>query len=96
MVDCLHAFHVHDRETFVNTFMLQIGVLSNHLNGRDTHVRQIKVYGPRPYVLSNSLIPSLSSLVVGNCLTEELSVTEIRFRINHFSSPLESLLCIQL
>ncbi|MED6111567.1 Anaphase-promoting complex subunit 10 [Stylosanthes scabra] len=38
------------RETFVNTFMLQIAVLSNHLNGRDTHVRQIKVYGPRPCV----------------------------------------------
>ncbi|CAI0392291.1 unnamed protein product [Linum tenue] len=36
------------RETFVNTFMLQIAVISNHLNGRDTHVRQIKVYGPRP------------------------------------------------
>lgn len=36
------------RETFVNTFMLQIAVLSNHLNGRDTHVRQIKVYGPGP------------------------------------------------
>ncbi|KAM3757369.1 hypothetical protein ACB098_02G182400 [Castanea mollissima] len=36
------------RETFVSTFMLQIAVLSNHLNGRDTHVRQIKVYGPRP------------------------------------------------
>ncbi|KAK8673234.1 hypothetical protein V6N13_111583 [Hibiscus sabdariffa] len=36
------------RETFVNTFMLQIAVLSNHLNGRDTHVRQIEVYGPRP------------------------------------------------
>lgn len=38
------------RETFVNTFMLQISVLCNHLNGRDTHVRQIKVYGPRPWV----------------------------------------------
>ncbi|KAJ9703479.1 hypothetical protein PVL29_005012 [Vitis rotundifolia] len=38
------------RETFVNTFMLQIAILSNHLNGRDTHVRQIKVYGPPPYV----------------------------------------------
>ncbi|CAN0919336.1 Anaphase-promoting complex subunit 10, partial [Linum grandiflorum] len=37
-----------NRETFVNTFMLQIAVLSNHLNGRDTHIRQIKVYGPRP------------------------------------------------
>ncbi|XP_057973629.1 anaphase-promoting complex subunit 10-like isoform X2 [Malania oleifera] len=36
------------RETFVNTFMLQIAVLSNHLNGRDTHVRQIKIYGPQP------------------------------------------------
>ncbi|CAG7871820.1 anaphase-promoting complex subunit 10 [Brassica rapa] len=36
------------RETFVNTFMLQIAMLSNHLNGRDTHIRQIKVYGPRP------------------------------------------------
>ncbi|XP_057547497.1 anaphase-promoting complex subunit 10 [Amaranthus tricolor] len=39
------------RETFVNTFMLQIAVLSNHLNGRDTHVRQIKVYGPRPNLI---------------------------------------------
>lgn len=36
------------RETFIHTFMLQIAVLSNHLNGRDTHVRQIKVFGPRP------------------------------------------------
>ncbi|CAK9322543.1 unnamed protein product [Citrullus colocynthis] len=36
------------KDTFVNTFMLQIAVISNHLNGRDTHVRQIKIYGPRP------------------------------------------------
>ncbi|CAM0879371.1 unnamed protein product [Alopecurus aequalis] len=36
------------RETSIHTFMLQIAVLSNHLNGRDTHVRQIKIYGPRP------------------------------------------------
>uniref|UniRef100_A0A453A0D4 DOC domain-containing protein n=1 Tax=Aegilops tauschii subsp. strangulata TaxID=200361 RepID=A0A453A0D4_AEGTS len=35
-------------ETFIHTFMLQIAVLANHLNGRDTHVRQIKIYGPRP------------------------------------------------
>ncbi|GLU19876.1 hypothetical protein SLE2022_360990 [Rubroshorea leprosula] len=34
--------------TFVNTFMLQFAVLSNHLNGRDTHFLQIKVYGPQP------------------------------------------------
>ncbi|KAI3845519.1 hypothetical protein MKW92_033155 [Papaver armeniacum] len=36
------------RDAFLNTFMLQIAIISNHLNGRDTHVRQIKVYGPRP------------------------------------------------
>ncbi|RLN29178.1 anaphase-promoting complex subunit 10 [Panicum miliaceum] len=36
------------RETFIHTFMLQIAILSNHLNGRDTHIRQIKIYGPRP------------------------------------------------
>ncbi|KAJ6929935.1 hypothetical protein NC652_013718 [Populus alba x Populus x berolinensis] len=48
------------RETFVNTFMLQIAVLSNHLNGRDTHVRQIKVYGPRPCVFHLSVHNLLS------------------------------------
>ena len=26
---------------------LQIAVLSNHQNGRDTHLRQVKVFGPR-------------------------------------------------
>ncbi|XP_020105321.1 anaphase-promoting complex subunit 10 isoform X1 [Ananas comosus] len=35
-------------ETFIHTFMLQLAILSNHLNGRDTHVRQIKIFGPRP------------------------------------------------
>jgi anaphase-promoting complex subunit 10 len=32
---------------FVRTHCLQIAVLSNHQNGRDTHLRQIKVFGPR-------------------------------------------------
>lgn len=48
-----------DSETFVNTFMLQIGVLSNHLNGRDTHIRQIKVYGPRPCVITRCFFSSV-------------------------------------
>ncbi|XP_022098230.1 anaphase-promoting complex subunit 10-like [Acanthaster planci] len=30
----------------VRTFMIQIAALSNHQNGRDTHMRQIKVYAP--------------------------------------------------
>lgn len=30
----------------IRTFMIQIAVINNHQNGRDTHMRQIKVYSP--------------------------------------------------
>ncbi|RXM31064.1 hypothetical protein EOD39_7295 [Acipenser ruthenus] len=30
----------------IQTFMIQIALLSNHQNGKDTHMRQIKVYTP--------------------------------------------------
>jgi len=33
-------------ERLVRTFMLQIAVLQNHQQGRDTHLRQIKVHSP--------------------------------------------------
>ena len=36
---------------FLRAFFMQLAVLSNHQNGRDTHIRQIKIYGPRQYVL---------------------------------------------
>lgn len=32
----------------LRAFLLQVAVLSNHQSGRDTHVRQARVYGPRP------------------------------------------------
>ncbi|OIV93748.1 hypothetical protein TanjilG_07651 [Lupinus angustifolius] len=59
------------RETFVNTFMLQIAVLSNHLNGRDTHVRQIKIYGPRPRCKAQKgdLWPTTVMVATGPCST---------------------------
>ncbi|XP_078443954.1 anaphase promoting complex 10 [Wolffia australiana] len=41
------------RDAFIHTFMLQLAVIANHLNGRDTHIRQIKVYGPRPNPIPN-------------------------------------------
>mmetsp|Transcript_76654 Transcript_76654/g.211768 ORF Transcript_76654/g.211768 Transcript_76654/m.211768 type:complete len:194 (-) Transcript_76654:126-707(-) len=31
----------------VRTHFIQLAVLSNHQNGRDTHIRQIQVFGPR-------------------------------------------------
>lgn len=30
----------------VRMFMIQIAVTSNHQNGRDTHMRQIKIHSP--------------------------------------------------
>ncbi|CAG0911583.1 unnamed protein product [Cyprideis torosa] len=30
----------------ISTFMIQIAIASNHQNGRDTHLRQVKVYSP--------------------------------------------------
>ncbi|XP_022184239.2 anaphase-promoting complex subunit 10 [Nilaparvata lugens] len=35
---------IHERP--IRTFMIQIAVISNHQNGRDTHMRQIKVNSP--------------------------------------------------
>lgn len=35
---------MHDRP--IRTFMIQIAVITNHQNGRDTHMRQIKVHSP--------------------------------------------------
>ena len=32
---------------FIRTFCLQIAVTMNHQNGRDSHIRQIKLFGPR-------------------------------------------------
>lgn len=32
---------------FIRVWCLQIAVIGNHQNGRDTHVRQIKLFGPR-------------------------------------------------
>lgn len=35
---------IHDKP--IRTFMIQIAVISNHQNGRDTHMRQIKIHSP--------------------------------------------------
>ena len=32
---------------YIRTHCIQLAILANHQNGRDTHVRQIKIYGPR-------------------------------------------------
>jgi len=34
------------RDRPIRTFMIQLAVLSNHQNGRDTHLRQIRIHSP--------------------------------------------------
>jgi anaphase-promoting complex subunit 10 len=46
--------------------MIQIAVISNHQNGRDTHMRQIKVHSP-----SEDILGPHSQLVPGHFLTNE-------------------------
>lgn len=38
--------HLQAKEDSVRAFMLQVAILSNHQNGRDTHLRQVKVFTP--------------------------------------------------
>eukprot|EP00811_Abedinium_folium_P007738 NODE_17140_length_959_cov_8.812500.p1 GENE.NODE_17140_length_959_cov_8.812500~~NODE_17140_length_959_cov_8.812500.p1 ORF type:complete len:197 (-),score=35.00 NODE_17140_length_959_cov_8.812500:243-833(-) len=48
----LESVHLRDADCggavdFLRTHFIQVAVLSNHQNGRDTHIRQIQVCGPQ-------------------------------------------------
>jgi hypothetical protein len=34
---------------FVYTMNIQIAILKNHHSGKDTHIRQIKIFGPKEH-----------------------------------------------
>lgn len=34
--------------TPLKAYLVQVAVLVNHQNGRDTHLRQVRIFGPRP------------------------------------------------
>lgn len=52
---------IHDRP--IRTYMIQIAVISNHQNGRDTHMRQIKVHSPcEPTTFDINKIPNFSTV----------------------------------
>ena len=54
---------------FIRVWSIQIAILSNHQNGRDTHVRQVKLFGPRtlkhttltPIVHSNGVMERIDT-----------------------------------
>lgn len=39
--------YIYCRQFHGGVWILQVAVLANHQNGRDTHIRQMQVFGPR-------------------------------------------------
>lgn len=37
----------------MKAFLVQVAILANHQNGRDTHVRQVRIFGPRKDVVKS-------------------------------------------
>jgi anaphase-promoting complex subunit 10 len=71
---------------FIRTYVVQIAVMCNHQNGRDTHVRGIKLFGPREERIAQlqpviGATGSVEKLAVGiGLLTAEMtSMTLIRY-----------------
>ena len=53
MPSCLHTLQPGPALTAsacrgpLKAFFIQLAVLNNHQNGRDTHLRQVNIYGPQ-------------------------------------------------
>ena len=45
--DIENVYACRDKKPYLKAFFVQVAILSNHQNGRDTHVRQVKAFGPR-------------------------------------------------
>lgn len=46
----------------LRTFYIQLAVLANHQNGRDTHIRQVQVFSPRNRTSNDMALPEMNTL----------------------------------
>ena len=46
----------------LRTHFIQVAILANHQNGRDTHIRQIKIYTPRSSTGHSMMLPEFSTI----------------------------------
>lgn len=44
---CVECVELMRRSEPIRAHLLQIAIISNHLNGKDTHVRGVRVFAPR-------------------------------------------------
>ena len=49
-------------EGVLRTHFIQVAILANHQNGRDTHIRQIKVYTPRGLMGQDMCLPEFNTV----------------------------------
>jgi anaphase-promoting complex subunit 10 len=45
----------------LRTYFIQLAVLANHQNGRDTHIRQIRVFAPRNRTSNDMALPEMQT-----------------------------------
>ncbi|KAL1511399.1 hypothetical protein AB1Y20_006200 [Prymnesium parvum] len=46
----------------LRTHFIQVAILANHQNGRDTHIRQVKVYTPRRHMGQHMSLPEFNTI----------------------------------
>jgi anaphase-promoting complex subunit 10 len=62
---------VDDGEPSIKTSFLQVVIISNHMSGRDSHIRQVKVFGPKKE-LSRSAIEVPNFTEIENSIYETI------------------------
>ena len=56
------AAHGHAGKPYIKTMFLQIAILQNQHSGRDTHIRQIKVFAPREKHYKSDMYPHFQTV----------------------------------
>ena len=51
-----------DVSRVLRTHFIQVAILANHQNGRDTHIRQIKIYTPRRHMGQHMCLPEFNTI----------------------------------
>ena len=51
-----------DGSGILRTHFIQVAILANHQNGRDTHIRQIKIYTPRRLMGQHMCLPEFNTV----------------------------------
>lgn len=67
----------------VHAYIIQLIILANHMNGKDTHVRGLRVLGPVECVLTVTVALNTSD---GPCLTETYLKEMTHFLLHHQNS----------